>query len=243
MKTQLKRNYVLESLERHKHDPKRLWKTIRSFWPGTKSKSSKINNINGLTDKQKIAETLNQHFCDIGPGVQRDINTDKTAADYPLLYLAPVFEFDKITTSDVTDSINQLSSSMSCGIDGITSLLVKTARHALCPILCHLFNQSANQRIFPDVWKFTTITPLFKEGDNSNPHNYRPISILPTLGKVIERIIHKQCTTYLESNDILSNSQSGFRKSFSTGTCLSHFLDNIYQEVDRGVLWGCSSWT
>ena len=77
MKTQLKRNYVLESLERHKNDPKRLWKTIRTFWPGTKSKNSKINKINGLTDKANIAETLNKHFCDIGPGVQNDINTDK----------------------------------------------------------------------------------------------------------------------------------------------------------------------
>ena len=59
---QLKRNYVLESLERYKHDPTRLWKTIRTFWPGKKAKSSKINNNNGQADSYLIAETLNKHF-------------------------------------------------------------------------------------------------------------------------------------------------------------------------------------
>ncbi len=79
------------------------------------------------------------------------------------------------------------------------------------------------------------ITPLHKAGDNSEPSNFRPISILPCLGKVLEKLVHQQLYNYLDSHDLLSSQQSGFCKGFSTGTCLVNFLDEIFSGIDIGV--------
>ena len=74
---------------------------------------------------------------------------------------------------------------------------------------------------------------MFKNGDPTDANNYCPISIIPVVGKVLERIIHWQCTPYLKSRNILTDSQSGFRPGHSTGTCLIDFMDQVYRGVDE----------
>ena len=80
--------------------------------------------------------------------------------------------------------------------------------------------------------------PLFKEGDASDPSNYRPISVLPTMGKLLERVAHNQLSKHFCEHDVLSPRQSGFRKGHSSVTCMIDFLDFIHQEVDRGSCCG-----
>ncbi len=93
-------------------------------------------------------------------------------------------------------------------------------------------------RTFAKSWKITKVTPLHKGGSVSDANNFRPISIIPTVGKVLERLVHTQCISYLESNNLLSEAQSGFRSSRSTGTCVVEFLDKIYQAIDHGGVGG-----
>ncbi len=98
----------------------------------------------------------------------------------------------------------------------------------------HVINLSIRQNVFPDAWKTGCITPLFKDGDATDPGNYRPISILPCFGKIVERVVHSQIYTYVTEKDLLTEDQSGFRKGHSTGTCLIDFLGNIYSNIDKG---------
>ena len=79
---------------------------------------------------------------------------------------------------------------------------------------------------FPGIWKCSKVAALFKSGDRTNATNYRPISILPTLSKIIERVVHSQLYEYLSSNNLLSNNQFDFRSKRSTATALSGFLFN-----------------
>ena len=116
--------------------------------------------------------------------------------------------------------------------------MIKSCKRGISPVLVHLYNLSITTKCFPDSWKITKVRPLYKGGNAADCNNYRPISIIPTLGKILERIIHKQCSNYLEMNNVLSAAQSGFRKGRSTGTCLVEFLDNIYREIDRGRACG-----
>ena len=92
-----------------------------------------------------------------------------------------------------------------------------------------------NNSKFPDDWKKAKITPIFKSGDKSNVGNYRPISVLPVISKIIERTVHNQLYTYLFSRNILSYSQSGFRSNHSTTTTLlevqDYILNNIWTKV------------
>ena len=150
----------------------------------------------------------------------------------------PIFDLPRTDVTTIALAIDKLSSSPACGFDGITSFLIKACKTDILPILLYIFNLSFSQRVFPSAWKAAEITPLFKSGDTDNSNNYRPISILPTLGKLIERIVHNQLYTYLTNHNLLTGRQSGFRKGYSTGTCLIDFLHNIYGELDEGGACG-----
>ena len=92
--------------------------------------------------------------------------------------------------------------------------------------------------IFPQQWKIGKVTPLYKQGPADDPNNYRPITVIPTVGKVLERLVYNQMTKYLNDHKIITETQAGFREGRSTGTCLIEFLHNIYGEIDRGGACG-----
>ena len=80
--------------------------------------------------------------------------------------------------------------------------------------------------------------PLYKKGCKTDPQNYRPISLLPLISKIIEKIVHNQTQSFLDENNILYNFQSGFRKKFSTDTCLGFLNDKISKGFDSGLYTG-----
>ena len=116
--------------------------------------------------------------------------------------------------------------------------MIKICRHELCDILHYLLNKSVSDRKFPSIWESAKVTVLFKSGAENKATNYRPISILSTVGKLMERVVQAQCIEYLTKNQLISGSQSGFRKGHSTGTCLSEFFNVVYSAVDTGGACG-----
>ena len=119
--------------------------------------------------------------------------------------------------------------------------MVKSCKYAISSLLLYLFNLSITTRSFPDIWKLAKVRPLFKGGNSDSANNFRPISIIPTIGKIMERIIHVQTIAHFEDYNILSEAQCGFRAGRSTGTCLVSFLDIIYREIDQGGVCGVVS--
>ena len=91
--------------------------------------------------------------------------------------------------------------------------------------ITHLINISIKEGIFPDDLKMAKITPIYKKGERSDPGNYRPISILPTLSKIIEKHIASQLREFLQSFDLLQKEQSGFRQHHSCQTALTKLTD------------------
>eukprot|EP00794_Sanderia_malayensis_P000814 gene814-110_t len=104
--------------------------------------------------------------------------------------------------------------------------------------LAHLINLSLKTSIFPTEWKAAKVIPTHKSGVHSNPDNYRPISVLPVISKVIEKIVHRQLITYLDKNNLLTKSQFGFRPKLSTEYAATILLDGIRVKVDKGRLVG-----
>ena len=95
-------------------------------------------------------------------------------------------------------------------------------------------NTSLNKGCVPSEWKSARITPLFKGGDLTNPMNYRPISVLCVLSKVLEKIVFKQIYEYLDANNILISNQYGFRPKHSTSLTLLELTENIRKAIDTG---------
>ena len=88
--------------------------------------------------------------------------------------------------------------------------------------------------VFPDEWKLFKVIPLFKQGNRSNVNNYRPISVIPVVAKIFERIVCYQLYDYLTKNDLISSHQSGFRSLHSTVTALLEATDNRAYNIDHG---------
>ena len=88
--------------------------------------------------------------------------------------------------------------------------------------------------IFPDSFKISKITPLFKKGDVSMLSNYRPISLLPTISKIFERILYNQLYDYFISNNLLAEEQYGFRTNHSTEYAAVKLVDNVNKEMELG---------
>ena len=90
----------------------------------------------------------------------------------------------------------------------------------------------------PQIWKLARITPLFKEGKADEVNNCKPVSVLPVLSKIFERLVHDKTYNFVSNANLLNSHQSGFRKRHSTGTCLIEFFDDIYNNIEEDRLNG-----
>lgn len=103
------------------------------------------------------------------------------------------------------------------------------------PIISHLANLCFRKGIFPTLLKKSIVTPVYKIGNKKDISNYRPISVLSVISKVIERLINSRLTGYLEIFNILSSSQFGFRRAKSTEDAILGLTSLVTQNLDRGI--------
>jgi hypothetical protein len=133
---------------------------------------------------------------------------------------------------EVEKVIKALKAKRSCDIYNISNFLVKnTYKHILSP-LTTIINQSLASGVVPYKLKFNRVTPIHKSGSKNSPENYRPISGIPIFMKILENVVLIRLNKYIENNKILSNSQYGFRKGFSTNKALFNFIDEVNNAVD-----------
>ena len=146
----------------------------------------------------------------------------------PLKYVkssSSQFRFRQISGKELINVLSKIKLNKSAGLDKISNKLLKAAGQSICETLLYIFNLILETGIFPDDLKQAKVTPVFKAGDKSDCDNYRPISVIPAIPKILEKLISDQWNEYLNNKNIISNQQSGFRKSHSTETAGSiHFL-------------------
>ena len=140
-----------------------------------------------------------------------------------------------ILEQDVKDQLDNLNVSKLGGPDEISPKLIKTFGYDLVKPLTLLFNKSLQLGQVPYQWKLANVSAIFKnKGDDSDPTNYRPISITSCLGKLLEKIIFKYLYNYLQEHEILTKYQSGFRPNDSTTNQLLEIYHIILENLDKG---------
>ena len=117
---------------------------------------------------------------------------------------------------------------------------IKDGAQQLSIPLVTLINLCLRQSIFPNAEKLAHVTPIYKSADQSLMDNYRPISVLPVLSKIVERVVHRQLSDYLEENCLLSPNQFGFRKGRSTHHTVTYFAGYIRNCIDKGEYCGAA---
>ena len=220
-----------------------MWKTINKLT----NKTSKITNIseinqngNRVTDDATIANTLNEYFNEIGPKLASDLSQSSRSPESYLLPYKSRFQIQNVTIHEVFKSLSKLKISKSTGYDGIPNKLLKDASDIIAPSLVHIFNASimTGIRIFQNDLKVAIILPIHKSGCKTQCNNYRPISVLSAVAKILESVISKQLETYLEENGVITEHQAGFRRQHSTQTSLLNVTNQWYINMDNGCLIG-----
>ena len=113
--------------------------------------------------------------------------------------------------------------------------LLRLAAYLIAPCLTYIFNLSLNSGCVPDSWKSASITPIYKgKGDRSECGNYRPISIIPTVAKIIEYHVKENLINFLAHHHLLSPSQYAYTKSISTEMALHTLVDDTLVNMDKG---------
>ena len=105
-------------------------------------------------------------------------------------------------------------------------------RHRISHVFCHIINLSLRTDIFEDCLKLAGVIPIPKDADSTNASNYRPISLLPIVSKIFEKVLYKQLYTYLEQNNILYEHQYGFRKHKTAVQALLNHMQFMYASID-----------
>ena len=131
-----------------------------------------------------------------------------------------------------------MKSSKSCGIDGLDAYSLKIAAEHIAPALHHITTLSIMQCRFPTSWKQSKVIPLHKKQSKLEPKNYRPVSILSPLSKVVERVIYDQVYNYFSDNNLFHPSMNGFRKRRSTLTALLQMYERWVQSASDGKING-----
>lgn len=193
-----------------------------------------INRNKLINDPNDIAENFNDYFINLtnnnnnNATNQIDIRYTHAIKEHSgNMYLFPTDE------SEVLKTIKSLKNTLAVGFDGISTNAIKQTADALTPILTYLINLSFSEGVFPDKLKLSVVKPIHKKGDIHTMDNYRPISIIPVLSKIFEKLMYSRIILFLNKFNILATQQNGFQKGKSTTLAAFNLVKEITANIDK----------
>jgi hypothetical protein len=225
--------YFDDGLKNSKKDPKKTWKLINEALNRSSSneKIEKVKvNDDTLTEPADISNAFNSFFINAGKNISNSVPpTNKRPEDFLPVINPPDFLLGQISQAEVVTLIRANKSKLSSDIDGLTMSLLKFVALEIGTPLAHIFNLSLNSGTFPELLKKSRIVPLHKQGPKDNCDNYRPIALLSTISKILEKFVATRLVNHMELNKLMSPNQFGFLRNKNTEQCLvlaTNFISN-----------------
>ena len=236
------------------HDSKAFWRIANTFISdkgNTKSKISLIDNGDIVSDEATIAEVLNKYFRDAVLSIDLNMPTHNVlnASSSSLTQTLKGFEahpsiakikenvkpgiciFPSVSIDDIDFHIRNMDGKKACSLDSIPPRALKESIHISCKYLSNIINNCITSNVFPDELKRADITPIHKKDETTNKQNYRPISILPAVSKIFEKLLFKYISDYIQT--YLSPYLCGFRCGFNAQHALLAMIDKWKSELDK----------
>ena len=186
------------------------------------------------SDPLHIATKFNNFFANIGTSLASNVpSTQFSHKDFLVGHYANCFFLNPTTPSEVSSIVHSLKNSKCEGVDGLSLSPIKETINLLAAPLSHICNLSFERGVFPDKLKIAKILPVFKSDDPSLFSNYRPISILPCLSKVLEKLFYFRLSEFLTKFNILNHHQYSFRPHHSTAMAILELVNNIYEGFEN----------
>ena len=233
-----KRKHYQDEFARHTGNSKETWGTLQNLLK-SKQKDDSVptqltdENSETVTDDVNIAETFNSFFTHIGEKLQRNI---PASSFDPLKLIADIqneMNLEPTNEEELTAIIESLKC-VGAGVDKINAKLFKLSYRSILKPILHLFNSCLKSGTFPLRFKIAVIKPIFKSGDRQEVSNYRPISILPFMSKILEKLIYCRLINHLDDNHIIHDNQFGFQKNKATYMPILLLQDTITRVFEEG---------
>ena len=214
----------------------------------------KIGN-NNIHDKQHIAEAFNTYYLSIvedliknkiQPHVDKNnVHNNYTNKDSSAYYFSQSthktyarIKYTPVTTMEIENIIKSLKTKCSYGYDEISSKILKLSSPFIISPLNYIFNKVLSKGVFPDRLKYSIIKPLYKKGSRQELSNYRPISLLTSFSKIIEKIMQSRLLNHLNKLNILAKEQFGFRPKLTTDNAIFALTNEILNALNNKLIVG-----
>ena len=210
-------------------DRSSIWRCLKPIIGGGKSNVKTVPNVH--------PDSLNSYFVSVGPNTAAAV-PPPTRVVPTLLPRVPTccFQVSTVTLESLCITLANMKSSRSCGADGISVFMFQKCFNGIGPVLLDVVNSSLTSASVPRPWKHAIVTPLPKTSDVSDVTKFRPISVVPGIAKIVERVVHHQLSTYFEKHQLFSNTQHGYRRQHSTETALTVLCDRILSGMDNSEI-------
>jgi hypothetical protein len=192
----------------------------------------KINNTK-IESPKKVSNEFNKFFTNIAASIVPSAGS-KNWSGFPKMGENVLKSFGVVTTEEVKKTVGMFLPKNSAGHDGITMKILKSCINEVVNPLTDIINKSFEEAVFPDEGKLAVIKPLFKKGEKTDMSNFRPISLLPTVTKILEKIACERIVEFLEKNYYFFSRQFGFRKKKSTKLALIKLVNEVIDHIEKG---------
>ena len=221
-------NYLRSLLSHARQAPRSaatLWSEVCDIIGRPKKQSSVIDPSLSLDD-------INTFFRTVA------ISADHQAADCyvppPSSFDKKLFQFEPVNSSVVFSLLSKLNARKSAGPDNFSALFLQRVSECISVPLTNIYNYSLKTGTVPSAWKRSNVTPVHKGGDTDDPGNYRPISVVPIVAKILEKIVATQLSSFMEEHHLLHDLQGAYRQGRSADQILVYATDIIVQAMDAG---------
>ena len=246
-KRRAKKDFYLKAFSDSINDLKTTWKLINEVSGRKKANNDPLPNYFfspddpsvTITSQKDIADNFNLFFSSIGPKLANELNQSQLPEKNYMKFLGQkpnsTFSFQQISEHHLIQIVKSLKSKKSSGCDLMSNNLLKLSIPVIAKQLTHLTNLSLSTGYVPEQIKLSKVIPLFKDGSKREFNNYRPIAIISTFGKVIEKVVFGQLSNYFGENKLLHNNQFGFRSKHSVVHPLTLFSNNVLSSLSNNL--------
>ena len=245
-----KKEYLNNYFKNNAKQSKKIWDKINSLLDKKSKQKTECaelkDNSGKITNNSKeIATIFNKFFTQVGKTLSDNISIDKDKQNEYFNKLKetyaniPNFNFKPVSLSEILDIGKTLQPKKSAGPDNIPGMIAKFTILTIPHVIKEIINSSLQTGHIHERLKCADVITLHKKGDKNDPNNYRPISLLNSFSKILEKIVSHQLTDHLNNNEIIYKHQFGFRKGHSTVHALLHFLHKHEELIRSNKKFSC----
>ena len=239
-----KRNYYNRYFQANNRNLRKVWQGINSLInikSNTTDSPSCVSDKHGnlITETIPVCEEFNNHYVNVASSILEGNKSFEGNVSFKRFMPPSTSEsivYDPVDAEEVCNVVSQFNISKGCGPYSIPiQMLYHMRQHLAKPISC-ITNICLMTGIHPDKLKLQKVIPIYKKGSKLSTANYRPISLLSNINKIVEKLVFSRVISFLNRNNIIYEKQFGFRPKYSTNHALIKIVDTITNALDSGKL-------